>query len=240
MSITTSAIVFSNLKYGDTSLIVRCYTQTDGLKSYLLKGIRSGKSKSLTMGMFQPLNILELTENRNTKSGLGIIRSAKIKTPYQSIYTDITKTTIALFISEILTHVIREEEPNNHLFSFIEHSLLWFDMHQKVVNFHLLFLLSITRHLGFYPDQNNMEFAYFDLKNGIFVNEYLHLHCIGGEKIILFKRLLGTTFDNVCALSLSSDQRKSMLELILLYFSFHLHGFRKPKSLSILYEVFRP
>ena len=85
MSITTSAIVFSNLKYGDTSLIVRCYTQTDGLKSYLLKGIRSGKSKSLTMGMFQPLNILELTENRNTKSGLGIIRSAKIKTPYQSI-----------------------------------------------------------------------------------------------------------------------------------------------------------
>ncbi|MBT8300930.1 MAG: recombination protein O N-terminal domain-containing protein, partial [Maribacter sp.] len=39
MQVTTKAIVLSSLKYGDTSLIVKAFTLSDGLKSYLLKGV---------------------------------------------------------------------------------------------------------------------------------------------------------------------------------------------------------
>ena len=45
MLVSTEAIVLSYIKYSETSIIVKCFTESDGLKSYLIKGIRSIKKK---------------------------------------------------------------------------------------------------------------------------------------------------------------------------------------------------
>ncbi|MBT3793816.1 MAG: DNA repair protein RecO, partial [Flavobacteriaceae bacterium] len=45
MLVSTEAIVLSYLKYSETSIIVKCFTKSDGLKSYLIKGVRSAKKK---------------------------------------------------------------------------------------------------------------------------------------------------------------------------------------------------
>jgi DNA repair protein RecO (recombination protein O) len=44
--VTTKSNIFSAIKYGDTSLIVKAFTASDGIKSYLLmRGVSSRKRK---------------------------------------------------------------------------------------------------------------------------------------------------------------------------------------------------
>ena len=83
MLVSTEAIVLSYLKYSETSIIVKCFTQSDGLKSYLIKGVRSAKKKKINIGFFQPLTILEIDANHRNQGSLESIRSAKIIKPYK-------------------------------------------------------------------------------------------------------------------------------------------------------------
>ena len=119
MLISTEAIALSSIKYSETSLIVKCFTLSDGVKSYLIKGIRSQKKKSFNVGLFQPLTILEIDANHRNLGRLESIRSAKIVFPYKSIPFDIIKNTIVLFLSEILSKSIQEEEKNENLYNYI-------------------------------------------------------------------------------------------------------------------------
>ena len=43
MLVTTKAIVISAIKYGEADLIVRCFTEEAGLKSYILRRILKSK-----------------------------------------------------------------------------------------------------------------------------------------------------------------------------------------------------
>lgn len=119
MLITTHAIVISALKYGEADLIVKCYTKSDGLKSYLLRGILKSRKGKLRTAMFQPATQLEIVAYHKNKGTLESIREAKILHPYQSLHTDIAKTSIVLFLSELLRNVIQEEEENPALYAFL-------------------------------------------------------------------------------------------------------------------------
>ena len=141
---TTKAIVINSIKYGDTSLIATCYTENCGLKSYMLKGVLKAKKAKIKTAYFQPLMQLNLTANHNNKGSLNSIREIEVVNFYHSIYSDIKKQSIALFLSEILYYTIKEEEQNASLFMYLETSLLWLDTHEVVSNFHLLFLLNLS------------------------------------------------------------------------------------------------
>jgi DNA repair protein RecO (recombination protein O) len=153
------------------------------------------------------------------------------------VYTDLKKQSIALFLSEILYYAIQEEEQNEALFQYLETSFLWLDVHDKVSNFHLLFLLNLTKYLGFYPEQNHVELPYFDLVEGSFTSKK-HVQVVFGENLIQFKKLLGINFDALSKINFSSINRQSVLSMLIQYYELHLSGFRKPKSLSILKSVF--
>ena len=117
MLVSTESISLNYVKYSETSIIVKCYTKSDGIKSYLLKGIRSPKKKSLNIGLFQPLTILEIDANHKNRGNLEIIRSAKIGRAYKTIHLDVYKNSMVLFLSEILSKTIKEEEANIEFFS---------------------------------------------------------------------------------------------------------------------------
>ena len=100
---TTKAIVINSIKYGDTSLIETCYTENCGLKSYMLKGVLKAKKAKIKTAYFQPLMQLNLTANHNNKGSLNSIREIEVVNFYHSIYSDIKKQSIALFLAEILS-----------------------------------------------------------------------------------------------------------------------------------------
>jgi DNA repair protein RecO (recombination protein O) len=234
---TTKAIVINTIKYGDTSLIATCYTSNFGIKTYLLKGILKLKKAKIRPAYFQPLMQLNLTANHNNKGNLNSIRDIEVLHFYNSIYTDIKKQTIALFLAEIVYYSIREEEQNNTLYQYLETSFLWLDTHDDISNFHLLFLLNLTKFLGFYPETNTVNKSYFDLIEGKFTN-YNEVHSVFGENLVQFKKLLGINFDVLHTIDFSTKNRQTVLSILIKYFELHLVGFKQPKSLKVLKSVF--
>ncbi|WP_339836244.1 DNA repair protein RecO [uncultured Maribacter sp.] len=238
MQVKTKAIVFSAIKYGDTSLIVKAFTASDGIKSYLLRGVLSSKKGKLKTAYFQPLTQLEIVANHRNKGTLETLREAKVYYHYQTLYADMAKNAMTLFLAELLMNSIREEEQNAELFEFLEASLQWMDMHKDVANFHLFFMLSITKFLGFYPDVYQIDKPYFDLLEGEFVSVESLNPMLRGENIYYFKTFLGINFDTIHSVKMKKINRQELLKSLILYFELHLQGFRKPKSLAVLNEVF--
>tara|TARA_R110001583_G_scaffold35585_3_gene118226 strand:+ start:15968 stop:16684 length:717 start_codon:yes stop_codon:yes gene_type:complete len=234
---TTKAIVVNTIKYGDTSLITTCYTENSGIKTYMLKGVLKAKKSKLKPAYFQPLMQLNLTVNHNNKGNLNSIRDLEVSNFYNSIYTDIKKQTIALFLAEIVYYAIREEEQNSTLYKYLETSFLWLDTHDDISNFHLLFLLNLTKFLGFYPETNAIHNSYFDLLEGKFIN-YNKYNTVSGDNLVQFKKLLGINFDVLHTVNFSASNRQAVLSILIQYFELHLGGFKKPKSLEILKSVF--
>lgn len=239
MQITTKAIVLSSLKFGDTSLIVKCFTLEAGLKSYMLKGVLKAKKAKVKAAYFQPLSQLEIEATHKNKGTLENIREVRTAYAYQSLHTDVKKSSVAMFLAEMLSTSIQEEEQNEGMFRYLETSLQWLDTHREIANFHMLFLLNLTRFLGFYPDTTNSHYDSFSLLEGAYVPGNGSKHIIYNEKLILLNRLLGTTFDGLHTVGFSAVNRMALLEVLIEYFELHLQGFKKPRSLSILNEVFR-
>ena len=168
MLIKTNAIVLSKLKYRDNDLIVKCYTSQRGVVSYLLRGVLKKTKGSAKTAYFQPLTQLQIEENYKANQSLQFISDVKLNLVYRSLHSNILKSAIVMFLSEVLTSVLKEEERNDNLYDYLESSLIWLDHEEDFANFHLLFLLNLTKHLGFYPDLSTIANPYFNLNTGAF------------------------------------------------------------------------
>lgn len=237
-AITTKAIVVRAIKFGDTSLIVKCFTKDDGVKSYLLRGVLKSRKGKLKVAYFQPLTQLLITANHNSKGTLNTIKEAHVIHPYESIPFSVVKQAIIMFLSEVLSCIIQEEEENIPLYDYVEASLIWLDTHNSVANFHLLFLLNLSRFLGFYPDISNKELNGFNLLEGNFTTSIHDKLIVVESQLASFKKLLGINFDAIHTISFSKQERQTILKIIIRYFELHLEGFKKPRSLDVLETVF--
>ena len=236
MLVKTKAIVISTLKFQEKSLIVKCFTQTDGLKSYFVRDAFSSRKSNQKIAYFQPLTILEIEAVHKNKGSLENFKEIKIASPFHSIHSDIYKSTIVMFISEILHHSIHEEETNEHLFTFLEVALHWLDNHDEIANFHLILMLETTKYLGFYPDVSDIDMPFFEMTEGVF-NPFHAISSLTEHETNLFKKLIDLKFDNDQKV-FHVLERQIILKILIDYYSFHLDGFKKPKSLDVLKEVF--
>lgn len=237
MILQSRAIVISALKYGDNSLIVKMLTETSGIRSYMVKGVLSSKKGKFKPGYFQPLTLLEIVASHKDKGGLEYLREVKILLHYQSLQTDIRKSTIVMFLSELLNSALQEEEANDPLFEYLLASFQWLDHHETVANFHIAFLINLSRYLGFYPDSSKQDLPFFDLREGEFTSHTLH-EVLEGEQLEAFKLFLGTNFEGLEAIKMNKSERRELLKSLITYFKLHLQGFREPRSLIVLNEIF--
>lgn len=236
MLVKTKAIVLSSLKYQEKSLIVKCFTLSDGLKSYFVASAYSGKKSNQKIAYFQPLTILEIEANHKNKGTLEHFKDIKLATAFQTINTDVIKSTIVIFLSEMLYHSIQEEEKNEDLFTFLETALTWLDTHEETSNFHLILLLEITKFLGFYPDTSDLDAKFFSMDEGVFTI-FQGINCLSEHDTSLLKKLVSLKFDSNQKI-FNGIERQLLLNILLNYYSIHLDGFKKPKSLEVLKEVF--
>lgn len=238
MLATTNAIVLSKLRYRDNDLIVRCYTQEFGVVSYLLRQVSGSKKGNSKTAYFQLLSQLQLVVLHKNNRSLQEVKEVKLNYMYTSLQTHVIKGSIIFFLSEMLSSALKEEETNQNLYSYLETSLQWLDTNSDYANFHLLFLLRLTKHLGFYPEVSVNNEDWFNLMEGKFEDVKESIYSVSGETVTLLKRLIGSNFDALHTIKINSSQRQAFLKMMLLYFELHLEGFRKPQSLEIFNQIF--
>ena len=238
--IETPAIVIWTLKYGDSSLIANCYTKSNGIKGYMLNGILKSKKRDINKALFQPFNLISILSDHRKNESLNYIKEVRINKPITSIHNSILKTTITLFLSEVLKSVLQEEGgKNENLYNFLETMTLWLDSNNANPNFHIKFLIELTRYMGFYPNTSNINSECFDLSTGCFTNNDNSKNTLLGKDLKCFKEILGMNFDEIQMLKWNNSVRNSLLNEIIRYYSIHLQRFKTPKSLSVLHEIFK-
>jgi len=232
---TTKAFVLSYLKYGDTSLIVRCFTEKFGCKSFMLKGAFSKKNKK--HHYLFCLNEIEISFYPKKNEALELVKNISQGQIFETLHTDVFKSSILTFLGEILNQNLKNEKAQDvSLYNFLKNSLTAFDKKSEYfADFHLFFLLEFSKHLGFYPLEENSTLPYFNLQEGIFSLRSKNIS--NEENAVLWTQLLQYDFAKPCN-CFTSTQRTQMLEEILNFYEFHQTNFRKPLSLEVLKVVF--
>lgn len=237
--VKTNGIAISSIKFGDHDLIVRIYTESHGLLAFLIKGARKQRSKRKA-AYFQPLNLLKLEISYKESKSLHGIRELAIDQPLSSIHTNIRKSSITLFLSEMLQRCIQEEEQNTALFDFLKLSVLFLDQMEKgISNFHPVFLFQLCAYLGIKPSANKGELPYFNLEDGTYSGKTLFTdHLLNEEQSVVFHKASCLSYQEIKMLQMRQDERKDLLNNILSYYRLHLPEMGSVKTLKVLEAVF--
>lgn len=236
---STRGIVFHTIPYSDSRLIARIYTEQFGLRSYIVSASRS-KTGKVRSRLLQPLMHLDLVVQQREKNTLHSIKELSCHAPYRHLHEDIVKTTVALFVAEVLHKAVREEEPDQPLYDFICSSLQVLDLlHEGTANFHLAFLMQLTRYLGFFPQSNDAgPQSVFDLRDGIFraqiPNHPLFADATESRMLELLREL---SFANLATLKLNAEQRRLLLVYLLRYYELHVSNMQGIHSHEVLSVV---
>lgn len=233
------AIVLNKINYSETSLILKIYTEQDGLLSFIVKGIR-GKKGKLRMAQFQALNLLEIDYKQTGKSDLRFISDLKITDPFSGLLFDPIKRAVALFLAELIQSCIKEEEQNTELFLFLHQSIHWLDLTKdSCTHFHLAFMMKLTRYLGFSPMENSKNAVCFDLQKGAFLmHSPLHNYILLDQELKGWKDLLNCKYENLKNLHFSNQLKRSLVQALMDYYKLHLIHFKELNSQHILQQIF--
>jgi DNA repair protein RecO (recombination protein O) len=216
----TRGIVFRFTKYGETSIIVNIFTELFGLQGYIVNSVRSKSNKS-KIALYQPLTLLDLVVYHRAHANLNRIKEVKCLYPFQSISMDVKKSAIAMFINEVVNKTLREESHASEIFEFLYHSIATLDrMKENYESFHLVFMLKLSRYLGFGAHN---------------INEVLGVRVTENEVENLLRDFIQADYEHV--MEISNDQRRSLLDLILKFYTDHIDTFGEMRSVQILKEV---
>lgn len=255
MLVQTEAIVLHSFKYGETRLIVDVFTRKTGRLSLIATMPKSQKGR-LKKQYFQPMTLLEVTYDERPRVQLQKLKDARLLTAWSTIPFSPEKLALSLFCAEFLYNALRSEQQNEPLFSYICDSLQWLDMaEQGYANFHLTFLMRLSRFLGFYPnlevrgerleergersEEREMPFSLmFDLREGRFCSEApLHCDFLQPEEARLIHLLMRMDFSTMHLFRLSRHDRNRIVEVLLTYYRLHIPQFPELKSFQVLKEL---
>lgn len=239
MFVKTRAIVLHKIKYSDNDAIVSLYSREFGRISYLVS--HKNKKGKLSQSLLQPLSLIEYEGEHKGSRELQRLREAHCYHPFTDLPLNPLKNAVSLFLSEVLYRVLMEEERNLPLYNYLEQAIMMLDLSDKgTANFHLAFLIHLTRFLGFFPNmEENRPHWYFDLAAGSFCpTRPAHNAWLAPEDAERLALLLRMNFDNLHLFRLERRQRTELLRQILNYYRIHLTEFPEIKSLTILEEMF--
>lgn len=220
MLFKTRGIVFRFTKYGDSSIIVTIFTALFGLQTYIVNGVRSKAAKG-KIALFQPLTLLDLVVYYKENANIKRIKEVRCQHQYQTLQTDIRKSSIGMFMNEVLNKSVKEENHAQELFDFLFDSLVFLDDQKNdFENFHLIFLIKLSRFLGFGAHN---------------VDEVLGGRLAGMEEEELLKKLIGAEYGDVFVIT--NHQRRALLEILIRFYTTHIDSLGEIRSIQVLKEV---
>ena len=236
----TQAIVLNQFKYNDSSVIVQLYTRDYGRMSVMLKGVGSKKGRTKLV-LFSPISLLDIEINYKAKRQIQSIKNFSPNPVYTEIPYKTSKSTIALFLAEVFSKSLREEEANFPLFDFLKANLIALDnIENGLGNFHLHLLIKMSRYLGFYPNNNYSQTnAYFDLHEGKYtIYNSISPYLLDKDESNIIYNLQKLDITTLNKFNLNRKIRTILIDKLIIYYQLHLEGFGELNSLKILNEIF--
>lgn len=221
MIFKTRGIVFRFTKFRETSIIVTIFTDQFGLQSYIVNGVRSKTAKN-RIALYQPLTLLNLVVYHRENANIERIKEISCLYPYRSLMTDVKKSTLAMFVNELLNKTVKEESHAGEIFQFLYDSMVTLDGQQEgYENFHLIFMLKLAPYLGF----------------GVYnINQVMGGRITDPETEGIMKVLLSADYRT--PLRITNVQRRGLLDLLLRFYAEHIENLGEVKSVQVLREVF--
>jgi DNA repair protein RecO (recombination protein O) len=235
----TRGIVLKTINYSETSVVAKIYTEQFGLKSYLIHGVRKPKAR-IKANNLQLLSLLELEVYNRTNRDIQHLKELKSAYLFEHLPYDIRKSSIALFMNELIYNSIHEEEPNAALFKYLFHTIQLLDILEgNFANFHLHFAIQLSKYLGFGPAESTYTEGFlFNLADGKFhFNPQLNEYKMNPEQSLLFYQISNLSYESFSTLRFSKILKKTMLNHILNYYHLHLPDFKAMHSHEVLETV---
>lgn len=235
----TRGIVLRIVKYADNKIIVDFLTREEGRLSVACKVSSSSRSR-IRRQLFQPLSILDIDYSRSPRQQLATLTDARLATVYSSLPFDGVKLSLAFFVAEFLAYATRDMHSDAVLYGFVEQSLLWLDASDRgLANFHLMFMMRMSRFLGFYPDvETYEEGALFDLREGAFVQHVpLHTDYLRADDARRMLLLMRMSPFNLHLFRMSRAERNHAVDICLQFYRLHIPAFGEMKTLPVLRDL---
>lgn len=209
-------IVLATTKVRDNSIVVHTLSREYGRCGFLVR-----VSRKVPMALFLPLNILEAEVVQSPKSQLQSLRSISAVSPLNGIRSNLFKSSITQFISEVLYRSIHESLAEEGLYDWCVSSIFTLDaLEGDFANFSVWFLLDYASVLGFRPSFDDIApFA--------------------GEHISALKPFLQAPFPEAMLIPLDGSTRNALCESILRYLEHHSDSAIPVRSLAVLRELYR-
>ncbi len=216
----TRGIVFRFTKYAETSIIVTVFTEQFGIQTYIVNNVRSKSAKG-KIALYQPLTLLDLVVYHKESASILRIKEVRCVHPYQTITSNFKKSTIALFLTEMINKAIKEQTHAREICDFLFDSFITLDRDQiQVENFHLIFLIQLSKLLGFGPTHTS---------------EILTPFFSDDEEEKILKQLLTATYQST--LLINQAQRRNLLDVLLRFYAQHIEGLGEIKSLAVVRDL---
>jgi len=243
--------VLHTIKYGEQKIIVDMFTRQHGRLSFIVPLPKSVHGK-LKKQYFQPFTLLTIECDLRPLAQLQKLRDASILMPLPSLLCDPSKLSICLFLSEFLYHALKGEQQNTLLFDYLTSSLQWLDSREHdFANFHLVFLMRLSRFLGFYPnlegrgtplqypqEGKSEDTVYFDLRAASFcATPPLHRDFLMPEEAGILRLMMRMDFATMHLFRMNRAQRNRCIEVALLFYRLHLPDFPDLRSLEVLRDL---
>lgn len=239
-TLSTPALVLHTTAYSESSVIAKLFTRQLGVRSYILKGVRKGGSRT-KQNLLQPLNHLDLVVYNNPKKQINYLKEIGPHlspqghgyAPADGSTQQMLHNAMRFFMTELLYKTLREEEPMPELFDYVVSTLRTDEAYSHLP---ITFLLSVSRHLGIEPlDNYSLREPLFDLQAGRFRH--------GGEATLdagssqLLHYYLQTLHTDAPTPLASLPQRTHLIDSMLHYYQLHLSDFHSFQSHEILHSV---
>ena len=229
-------IIVHHTRFGENSMVVNIYTEEWGMRAFILQKSNKKENKS---ALVQGLSLVELVAYFKDQRDVQRISELRAQPVLHSIHADMQKSTITLFITELLYRSLKEESSNPELFSFLHHSILILDhLNESVAQYHLYFMIQLSKYLGFYPNGiYSNETPYFNLLDGNYTGSSSTEYSIPSHLAKYLYQLSGSSYENFYKIAADTELRWQMLETLVKYYELHHTRGKSIQSHYVLKEV---
>jgi DNA repair protein RecO (recombination protein O) len=241
MTHKTKALVLRTVKYGETSMIVTLFTQLYGLQSYMVNGVRTGSKGYAKAVYFQPGALLDVVVYHNELKNLQRIKEYKWDYLYEHIFSDVFKNAVSVFMVELLSKCLKEPEPNNELYDFVEDAFIHLDKSDAATtaNFPIYFAIHLAVFFGFRISDEHVNGSFLDLQEGIFTDTQPHhpYYLEENEAACIAGFLKALHPQDLTDIKMNREARRKIIAAIENFYALHISEFGTMKTLPVLREI---